>query len=143
MRVLQPLVKPIETVIMGDDLLHADGMPIRLLDRAMRDQGLGKGRKKGLDLGLRAGSALLRWPRATGRRLPLRVGLEGAKCSSTAISSTGWRRTQSSVATICTGLNLPPPTLSGRGGLRYSVPAATLSSPMCSNSSMPISSESD
>ena len=47
MRVLQPLIERIETVIMGSDLLHADDTPIRVLDRSMRDRGLGKGVKKG------------------------------------------------------------------------------------------------
>ena len=47
MRVLQPLVERIETAIMGSDLLHADHTPIRVLDRTMRDHGLGKGVKKG------------------------------------------------------------------------------------------------
>lgn len=47
MRVLQPLIERIETAIMGSDLLHADDTPIRVLDRTMRDRGLGKGVKKG------------------------------------------------------------------------------------------------
>ena len=47
MRVLQPLVERIETAIMGSDLLHADDTLIRVLDRTTRDQGLGKGVKKG------------------------------------------------------------------------------------------------
>lgn len=47
MKVLQPLVERIEAAIMGSDLLHADDTPIRVLDRSMRDKGLGKGVKKG------------------------------------------------------------------------------------------------
>lgn len=47
MQVLQPLIERIETVIMGSDLLHADDTPIRVLDRSLRDKGLGKGVKKG------------------------------------------------------------------------------------------------
>ncbi|AWC21272.1 Transposase [Aminobacter sp. MSH1] len=47
MRMLQPLIERIETVIMGSDLLHADDTPIRVLDRSLRDKGLGKGVKKG------------------------------------------------------------------------------------------------
>ena len=47
MQVLQPLIERIETAIMGSDLLHADDTPIRVLDRTMRDKGLGKGVKKG------------------------------------------------------------------------------------------------
>jgi transposase len=47
MKVLQPLIERIETAIMASDLLHADDTPIRVLDRSMRDRGLGKGVKKG------------------------------------------------------------------------------------------------
>lgn len=47
MRVLQPLIERIEIAIMGSDLLHADDTPIRVLDRSLRDKGLGKGVKKG------------------------------------------------------------------------------------------------
>jgi transposase len=47
MQVLQPLIERIETAIMGSDLLHADDTPIRVLDRSLRDKGLGKGVKKG------------------------------------------------------------------------------------------------
>jgi transposase len=47
MKVLQPLIERIERAIMTSDLLHADDTPIRVLDRSMRDQGLGKGVKKG------------------------------------------------------------------------------------------------
>jgi transposase len=47
MQVLQPLIERIEAAIMGSDLLHADDTPIRVLDRSMRDKGLGKGVKKG------------------------------------------------------------------------------------------------
>lgn len=47
MQVLQPLIERIEAAIMGSDLLHADDTPIRVLDRSLRDKGLGKGVKKG------------------------------------------------------------------------------------------------
>lgn len=47
MQVLQPLLERIANAIMGSDLLHADDTPIRVLDRSMRDKGLGKGVKKG------------------------------------------------------------------------------------------------
>src|SRR5690606_15255296 len=47
MKVLQPLIERIERAIMTSDLLHADDTPIRVLDRSMRDKGLGKGVKKG------------------------------------------------------------------------------------------------
>ncbi len=47
MKVLQPLSDRIEAKIMGSDLLHADDTPIRVLDRSLRDKGLGKGVKKG------------------------------------------------------------------------------------------------
>ncbi|WP_163988902.1 IS66 family transposase [Rhizobium lusitanum] len=47
MQVLQPLIERIETAIMASDLLHADDTPIRVLDRSLRDKGLGKGVKKG------------------------------------------------------------------------------------------------
>lgn len=47
MKVLQPLIERIENAIMGSDLLHADDTPIRVLDRSMRDKGLGKGVRKG------------------------------------------------------------------------------------------------
>ncbi|WP_412549901.1 IS66 family transposase [Sinorhizobium meliloti] len=47
MQVLQPLIERIETAVMGSDLLHADDTPIRVLDRSLRDKGLGKGVKKG------------------------------------------------------------------------------------------------
>lgn len=47
MLVLKPLIERIETTIMGSDLLHADDTPIRVLDRSLRDKGLGKGVKKG------------------------------------------------------------------------------------------------
>jgi transposase len=38
MKVLQPLIERIETAIMGNDLLHADDTPIRVLDRSLRDK---------------------------------------------------------------------------------------------------------
>ncbi len=47
MQVLLPLIELIEAGIMGSDLLHADDTPIRVLDRSLRDKGLGKGVKKG------------------------------------------------------------------------------------------------
>lgn len=47
MKSLQPLIERIEADIMGSDLLHADDTPIRVLDRSLRDKGLGKGVKKG------------------------------------------------------------------------------------------------
>lgn len=47
MQVLQPLIERIEAAILGSDLLHADDTPIRVLDRSLRDKGLGKGVKKG------------------------------------------------------------------------------------------------
>lgn len=47
MKVLLPLIELIEAAIMGSDLLHADDTPIRVLDRSLRDKGLGKGVKKG------------------------------------------------------------------------------------------------
>jgi len=45
--VLQPLIERIETAVMASDLLHADDTPIRVLDRSLRDKGLGKGVEKG------------------------------------------------------------------------------------------------
>tara|TARA_R110002124_G_scaffold183714_1_gene351146 strand:- start:100 stop:1713 length:1614 start_codon:yes stop_codon:yes gene_type:complete len=47
MKTLQPLIERIEADIMGSDLLHADDTPIRVLDRSLRDKGLGKGVKRG------------------------------------------------------------------------------------------------
>ncbi len=47
MQVLQPIVERIEAHIMASDLLHTDDTPIRVLDRARRDKGLGKGVKQG------------------------------------------------------------------------------------------------
>src|SRR5690606_37503573 len=47
MKVLQPLSERIEADVMASDLLHADDTPIRVLDRASRDKGLGKGVKEG------------------------------------------------------------------------------------------------
>lgn len=47
MKVLAPLIERIEVDVMASDLLHADDTPIRVLDRADRDKGLGKGVKKG------------------------------------------------------------------------------------------------
>lgn len=45
--VLAPLAERIATKIMASDLLHADDTPIRVLDRSLRDKGLGKGVRKG------------------------------------------------------------------------------------------------
>jgi transposase len=47
MKVLKPLIDRIEAEVMGSDLLHADDTPIRVLDRSLRDKGLGKGVRKG------------------------------------------------------------------------------------------------
>lgn len=47
MKVLAPLIERIEADVMASDLLHADDTPIRVLDRSLRDRGLGKGVKKG------------------------------------------------------------------------------------------------
>jgi transposase len=47
MKVLQPLTERIEGEVMASDLLHADDTPIRVLDKSLRDRGLGKGVKKG------------------------------------------------------------------------------------------------
>jgi len=47
LKILQPLIERIEADIMGSDLLHADDTPIRVLDRSLRDKGLGRGVKKG------------------------------------------------------------------------------------------------
>ena len=47
MKVLAPLIERIEVDVMASDLLHADDTPIRVLDRAGRDKGVGKGVKKG------------------------------------------------------------------------------------------------
>lgn len=47
MKVLQPLIDRIDAVVMASDLLHADDTSIRVLDRSLRDKGLGKGVKKG------------------------------------------------------------------------------------------------
>ena len=46
-QVLAPLADRIATRIMASDLLHADDTPIRVLDRSLRDKGLGKGVRKG------------------------------------------------------------------------------------------------
>lgn len=43
MKVLAPLVERIEADVMASDLLHADDTPIRVLDRSLKDRGLGKG----------------------------------------------------------------------------------------------------
>jgi transposase len=47
MKALQPLCDRIEAAVLASDLLHADDTPIRVLDRSLRDRGLGKGVKKG------------------------------------------------------------------------------------------------
>lgn len=46
-RVLSPLVARIRTDVMTADRLHADDTPVRVLDRAKRLEGLGKGVKEG------------------------------------------------------------------------------------------------
>lgn len=47
MKVLAPLIERIEADVMASDVLHADDTPIRVLDKSLRDRGLGKGVKKG------------------------------------------------------------------------------------------------
>jgi transposase len=47
MKVLHPVIARIEEHILASDLLHADGTPIRVLDRTRKDSGLGKGVKQG------------------------------------------------------------------------------------------------
>jgi transposase/uncharacterized protein YukE len=47
MKALKPLSDLIEEKVMACDLLHADDTPIRVLDRSLRQEGLGKGVKKG------------------------------------------------------------------------------------------------
>lgn len=47
MKTLSSLIERIEADIMGSDLLHADDTPIRVLDRSLRDKGLGKGVRQG------------------------------------------------------------------------------------------------
>ena len=47
MKTLSPLIERIEADIMGSDLLHADDTPIRVLNRSLRDKGLGKGVRQG------------------------------------------------------------------------------------------------
>ena len=47
MKTLSPLIEQIEAYIMASDLLHADDTPIRVLDRSLRDKGLGKGVRQG------------------------------------------------------------------------------------------------
>tara|TARA_B100000378_G_scaffold272937_1_gene265127 strand:+ start:1366 stop:2673 length:1308 start_codon:yes stop_codon:yes gene_type:complete len=47
MKVLTPLVERIEADVMASDLLHADDTPIRVLNRSLKDRGLGKGVKQG------------------------------------------------------------------------------------------------
>jgi len=47
MKALQPLIERIEADIMASDVLHADDTPIRVLDKSLRDRGLGKGVRKG------------------------------------------------------------------------------------------------
>jgi transposase len=47
MKVLAPLIERIEADVMASDLLHADDTPIRVLDRSLRNRGLGKGVKQG------------------------------------------------------------------------------------------------
>ncbi len=66
MQMLRPLIKRIEKEIMKSDVLHADDTPIRVLDRSLRDKGLGKGVKKGRI-----------WTYVRDQRLLLRSRLEG------------------------------------------------------------------
>ncbi len=47
MKTLSQLIERIEAEITESDLLHADGMSIRVLDRSRRDNGLAKGVKQG------------------------------------------------------------------------------------------------
>jgi transposase len=47
MKVLAPLIERIEADVMASDLLHAEDTPIRVLDKSLRDRGLGKGVKTG------------------------------------------------------------------------------------------------
>jgi transposase len=47
MQVRQPIIERIEADVMGSELLHADDTPTRVLDRSLRDKGLGKGVKQG------------------------------------------------------------------------------------------------
>ena len=47
MKTLSPLIERMEANIMGSDLLHADDRPIRVLDRSLRDKGLGEGVRQG------------------------------------------------------------------------------------------------
>jgi transposase len=47
MKTLSPLIERIEADIMASDLLHTDDTPIRVLDRSLRDKGLGKGVRQG------------------------------------------------------------------------------------------------
>ena len=47
MRTLSPLIELIRKEVMSSDRLHADDTPIRVLDRAKRSAGLGKGVKEG------------------------------------------------------------------------------------------------
>lgn len=42
MKVLQPPIERIEADVMASDALHADDTPIRILDKSLRDRGLGK-----------------------------------------------------------------------------------------------------
>lgn len=67
---LQPLIERIEADVMASDLLHADDTPIRVLDRASRDKGLGKGVKKG-----RIWGPYVRDQRPWARRVATRGGL--------------------------------------------------------------------
>ncbi len=47
MKVLHPVIERIEEAVFAADLIHADDTPIRVLDRARRKAGLGKGVKQG------------------------------------------------------------------------------------------------
>lgn len=46
-QVLQPIIEQIDAHIMASHLLHKDDTPVRVLDRARRNKGLGKGVKQG------------------------------------------------------------------------------------------------
>ena len=78
MKTLLPLIERIEADIMGSDLLHASDTPIRVLDRSLRDKGLGKGARPGLVLCAR--SASLGGITSTRCCLSVRTKLEGRAC---------------------------------------------------------------
>jgi len=92
MKTLSPLIERIEAEIMSSDLLHADDTPIRVLDRSLRDKGLGKGVRQGRIWAYvrdpLAGRACLHareatpmgWLSATRCCLSVCTGLEGRAC---------------------------------------------------------------